>query len=303
VPSTVRDDIELVEFYNLVLVGHWQKRRGDQIVSLPVYRPYEVRAVQPPRNIRDTSNAQLEWSTQIVARTRGLLQEAPRRMPWGDMIAGMEAFLHGEQNPVEYRRFAHASQADIQIERQDGVRVWFSFRRAGDEAALGFACSCDALKFQLRLPPEMWRRSTPLSAPMWRALRTARYFDAARSGEAIGLVDNPFARRWLAEIYLAAITFDAISRDVTLAEADGALAAGTATLPITDVLRAIFQSTPDDDQVAHNLGAEATDKLRQDLERLIRTPGVRAALYDHGRILWEPVDASWEPWLSIGAQV
>jgi hypothetical protein len=132
---------------------------------------------------------------------------------------------------------------------------------------------------------------------MWRALRTAHYFDTARSGEAIGVVDNPFARRWLAEIYLTAITFDAITRDVTLTEADAAVAAGTATLSITDVLQAIFQSAPDDDLVAQNLGAQTTDKLRQDLERLIRRPDVRAALHDHGRVLWEPIDPSWEPWL------
>ena len=159
VPSAARDEIDLNAFYDAVLLGRWQQRRGDQIVSLPVYRPYEVRPIQPSRNIRDTSNAQLAWSTQIVVRTPGLLQEAPRRTPWGDMITEMEAFLHGEHNPVEYRRFADASQADIQIERQDGVRVRFNFRQAGDEAALGFVNSCDALRFQLSLPPDIWRRS------------------------------------------------------------------------------------------------------------------------------------------------
>lgn len=297
VPSAGTDDIDLSAFYDMVLLGQWQQRREDQIVHLPVYRPYEVRPVQPPRDIRDTSNAQLLWSTQIVARTRGLLQQSPSRTPWGDLIAGIEAFLHGEQNPVEYRRFAHSSQADIQIERQDGVRVRFGFRHGRNEAALGFANSCDALRFQIRLPHDIWRRSTASSTPMWKALRTARYFDDALTGKAIAIVDNPFARRWLAEIYLAAITFDAISRNVTLAEADGSLSAGVATLPITDVLQAIFQSAPDDDQVANNLGVQATDKLRQDLERLIRRPDVRAALHDHGRLLWEPVEPSWEPWL------
>jgi hypothetical protein len=132
---------------------------------------------------------------------------------------------------------------------------------------------------------------------MWRALRTARYFDLARAGEAIGMVDNPFARRWLAEIYLTAITFDAITRNVSLSEADAAVATDTATLSITHVLQAIFQSAPDDDLVAHNVGAQTTDKLRQDLDRLIRRPDVRAALHHHGRTLWDPSDPTWEPWL------
>lgn len=289
--------INLETSYDVLQIGTWQQRRGEDIVTMPVFRPHEMRPVAPHRTVRDTSNAEPIWSTQILARTRGLPQEPPRGTPWGDVIDVMEAFLHGEQNAVEYRRFMHASRADIQMDGQVGARVRFGFTHLGEEAALGFSVTCDALRFRLRLPTGLYTRESATSAPMWRAIRTARFFDLAQSGETLGLVDNPFARRWLAEIYLTAIAFDAITRNVSLEEADAAVAAGTSSLPITDVLRAIFQSAPDDDLVAQNLGTQATDRLRQELEGLIRRGDVRAALRTHGRMLWQAPDETWEAWL------
>jgi hypothetical protein len=297
VPAAGDAAIDLESFYNVVHTGSWQQRRGDDIVTLPVFRPLEMRPVAPHRTVRDTSNAEPSWSTQILARTRGLPQEPPRGTPWGDMIEVMEAFLHGEQNPVEYRRFMHASRADIQLDSQPGARVRFGFTHRNEEAALGFSVTCDALRFRLRLPPGIHARASATAGAMWRAVRTARFFDLAQSGAALGLVENPFARRWLTEIYLTAVGFDAITRNVPLDEADAAVAAGTSSLPITDVLRAIFQSAPDDALVAHNLGTQATDRLRQELDSLIRRADVRAALHAHGRMLWQAPDASWEAWL------
>lgn len=297
VPVAGNAMVDIESFYDAMEIGHWLARRGDEIVAVPVYRPYEMRPVAPHRTVRDTSNAEPVWLTQILARTRGLMQEPPQGTPWGSMIEGMEAFLHGEQSPVEFRRFMQASRADIQMEGQLGARVRFEFSCRGEEVALGFAVTCDALRFKLRIPAELHRRASANSAPMWRALRTARFFDLAQSGEALGIVDNPFARRWLAEIYITAVAFDAITRAVSLEDADAAVAAGTSALPITDVLRAIFQSAPDDDIVAHNLGMQATDRLRQDLEGYIRRPDVMAALHAHGRMLWQEPDESWETWL------
>jgi hypothetical protein len=297
VPVAGNAVIDIEGLYTVVQVGSWQQRRGDDVVTLPVFRPFEMRPVVPYRSVRDTSNAEPIWSTQIVVRARGLPQEPPRGTPWGDVVELMEAFLHGEQNSVEYRRFTHASRADIQIDRQVNARVRFGFTHVGEEAALGYAVTCDALRFKIRLPAEIHTRVSDTSGPMWRAVRTARFFDLAQSGAALGLVENPFARRWLAEIYLMAVAFDAMTRSVSLEEADAAVAAGTSSLPITDVLRAIFQSAPDDDLVARNLGTQATDRLRQELEGFIRRPDIRAALHAHGRMLWEAPHENWETWL------
>lgn len=289
--------VDLGTSYDIQEIGRWQQWRGDNVVELRVFRPFLMRPVSPHRTVRDTSNAEPIWSTQIVAMTRGLPQEPPRGTPWGTLVEVMESFLHAEQSAVEYRRFMHASHADIQMDSQTGARVRFGFLQEGEEAALGFSVTCDALRFRLRLPPGIHERAKDTSAPMWRAVRTARYFDLAQSGEALSLVESPFARRWLAEIHLTAITFDAMTRNVSLEEADAAVANGISTLPVNDVLRAIFQSAPDDDLIANNLGTQATDRLRQELDGLITRTDVRDALRRHARMLWEEPDESWETWL------
>jgi hypothetical protein len=289
--------IELETVYEVQEIGRWDQWRGGAVASLPVFRPYLMRPVFPHRTVRDTSNAEPVWSTQIVARTRGLPQEPPRGTPWGPLVEVMESFLHAEQSAIEYRRFTCASRADVQMEGQIGARIRFGFQHDGEEAALGFSVTCDALRFRLRLPVAIHGRLTATSGPMWRALRTARFFDLAQSSETLGLVENPFARRWLAEILLTAITFDAMSRNISLEEANAAVAAGNSTLPIGDVLRAFFQSAPDDDLVAQNLGTQATDRLRQDLDGFIKRADVRDALHRHARLLWEEPDENWEGWL------
>jgi hypothetical protein len=122
------------------------------------------------------------------------------------------------------------------------VRVQFDYRQDGAEVALGFSVSADALCLRLTLPQNLWQHNPPSSAPMWRALRTARFFDLAWSGDGLAVVDNPFVRKWLAEIYFTTLTFDAMTRQVSLAEADASLADGSAALALPDVLAAIFQS-------------------------------------------------------------
>jgi hypothetical protein len=286
-------EVEIDNFYDVTPLGGWQVWQGNEVVTWPVFRPIEIRPVHPPRNVRDTSNARLAWHSQIVATRRGFLQRPPTASPWRLLIDEMEAFLHSEQAPVEVRRFATASDADIQFDKQDGLRTRFSYRQAGAPAALGFSIIVDALRFRLLLPSELWTLQHQAVAAKWRALRTARFFDLARSGEELGSVANPFARQWLATIYFAAISYDALTRNISLAEADAGLSDGTATIAPSEVLETLFQSPAAPDE--HD-GA-GTDLLRQELDALLRDPAVMRDLKKLGRILWEPIDITWEPWL------
>ena len=289
--------IDIGTFYHALSLGHWLVRRDEGVVALPVFRPFEIRPVQPPRQVQDTSNARLVWHTQIVAERSGLLQSLPKGTPWGKLVSGIEAFLHSEQRPIEVRRFAVESEADIQVERQGSVRVKFGYQYDGIEAAIGFAVSVDALCLRLTLPRDLWRHDTPASASMWRALRTARFFDLAWSGERLAMVDNPFARKWLAEIYFSALTFDALIREVLLPEADSALVSGTATLALSDVLSTIFQSPQSLQCDSNETGLGETDRLRQELEAFLHNSDVLKELHNLGRILWESLDNQWEAWL------
>jgi hypothetical protein len=103
-------------------------------------------------------------------------------------------------------------------------------------------------------------------------------------------------REWLAQIYLSALTYEAMHCQVGLAEADARIREDRASISLQDVLGLLFQS-----QMVEERGdAEAsgnTDKLRQELDVCLRDPSVVEELHDFGATLWEPVEADWEPWL------
>lgn len=71
-------------FYSAELLGHWDICGGEDIVQIPVFRPYEIRPVRPGNEIGDTSNAFLLWRSQIVANEPGI----PLAVPEGCPLAG-----------------------------------------------------------------------------------------------------------------------------------------------------------------------------------------------------------------------
>lgn len=298
VPDECEQDVALDEFYNSVDLGTWDIQDGDEIRSMPVYRPVEIKPVHPPKVVADTSNAQLKWHTQILTMRRGTTLTPPLGSAWRGLLE-LESFSHTEHTPAEVRRFATGSQADIQFQAGDSFRSNFTFTQDGSHAALGFSMSVDALRFRLSIPPELWS-SIDSSGATAQALRTKRFFDTAWSGDGgLGIVDNPFARQWLAVIYFAALTHDALTRQVSLVDADIALYAGTASIATHEVLETLFQSPsiPGDIDEDESSAGSKQDRLRQELDGLLGRSDVMHCLRNLATFLWTPIDVSWESWL------
>ncbi|MBV9510099.1 MAG: hypothetical protein JO303_07450, partial [Caulobacteraceae bacterium] len=286
------EEVDVAACFDAPALGYWSVRCETGTVRLLVLRPLEIRPLLPPDEVRDTSNARLVWRSQIVAARPGTELRPPAVSPWHGLVEQMEAFLHGEQAPIEVRRLALGSEADLQIRGQEsGLRRRFRFSRDGKPVALGFAIVVDGLRFRLAIPPALWASG---DGATWRALRTARFFDLAASDEALPEVPNPFARRWLATILFAALGHEALTTGCDVEAANRAIAEGRAGISPADVLATLFQSPFVTDAAAEG---GATDRLRQDLHRLLQDRTVLAGLGRMARVLWEPVDASWEPWL------
>ena len=132
----------------------------------------------------------------------------------------------------------------------------------------------------------------------WRALRTARFTDRAWRGETLSIVPNPFAREWLAHIYLSALTYEAIQKQCELQAAARSIVNGTATMGLRDVLGALFQSqTVEADGQQVDLSGD--DRLKQELEVLLARPDIAIELSRAAAVLWEPVTEEWESWLQL----
>ncbi|MET4483770.1 hypothetical protein ABIB66_008341 [Bradyrhizobium sp. F1.13.3] len=276
------------------LLGDWLIQSFEGPKRVPVYRPRVIAVQPPPANIVDTSNARLRWRTQIVARQAGLVLEAPQGSQWVRYVADVRFHTHQGLGPVELRRMALVSDATINFQNGSALLKEFSFEIAEAPAALGFSLAVDAISIRLRFPQAMWSDLGDESNVRYRAIRTARFHDQALRGEYLEMVDNPFAREWLAHLLLASLSNEAIAKSISLQAAMANLAGGTAELSLQQTLDILFQSAVVDDI---NAQANVQDRLRQDLAALLADPKVNAGLFDLAAILWTPIVADWEPWL------
>jgi DEAD/DEAH box helicase/Helicase conserved C-terminal domain len=289
--------LEINTFYNSDPLGDWQISEGGTAVSIPVFRPFEIKPVQPGRSIRDTSNAQLIWRSQIVKRNQANDLIPPHGTMWEPILTRIEAYTHGEQSPAEIRRFAIGSNAEIQIERQDGIRTRFDYVQDNAPVALGFSMTVDALRFKIGIPGDLSKESETDAPEKWSALRTARFFDLIWTGDHMPLVPNPFLRQWLGTIFFSSLTYEALNQRTTLQEADAAIKAGESSVALADILNTLFQSpaiAEDDVEVESTVGR---DQLREELEVLLRDQEVLESLRRTAQVLWTPVDVSWQSWL------
>lgn len=191
--------------------------------------------------------------------------------------------------------------SDAAISFQDGTSSVkeFGFEIGGAPAALGFSLAVDAMCIRLRFPEAMWSDLSDESELRYRAMRTARFHDQAVHGQYLEMVDNPFAREWLAHLLLAALSNEAIAKSISLEEAAANLAGGRADLSLDQTLNILFQSAVVDDI---NAQSNVQDQLRQDLAAFLADPQVNTGLFSLATILWTPIAAHWEPWLSARRQ-
>lgn len=275
-------------------IGNWLVDAPGGPRAMPVWRPRAIHVQAPTNNVADTSNAQLVWATQIVARTSGVMFEPPRQGAWSSLVVGIHFFTHQNAAPLEVRRMALGSRADIRYRDGRSLVKEFTFEQDGASAALGFNMSVDGLCLRLRLEGPLWTQVAVDDGELSRALRSARFHDKAARGSALPSLDNPFARAWLAQLMIAALSNEAVAKQISLTAAAANLRQGAADLNLAQTLNIMFQSPIVDDA---NASANVQDRLRQELAGYIADPQVEVELFDLAETLWAPIDATWEPWL------
>lgn len=274
--------------------GEWLIASDTGITRLPVIRPRALVVRPAPGTVVDTSNARLRWRTQIIAREDGLILEPAAGTPWARHVAEVRFYTHENMCPIETRRMAVGSNADIRFRDGTSITKEFSFEYGGAGAAVGFSLRVDAMCIRLVFPEALWSDLTAESSERVRAIRTARFHHQAVHGPDLAGVDNPFAREWLAHLLLAAVTNEAVGRSISLEAAADNLEHGRADLSLDQTLDILFQSPVVDDA---NGQGNIQDKLRQDLAGFASDPQIRASLFNLAKILWSPITSLWETWL------
>ena len=97
------------------------------------------------------------------------------------------------------------------------MNVEFTFTNEEEGVAVGTSYQADGIRFETNFGSQISLGEA--DAPKWRSLRTIKYFHAAWKGQYLKDVTSPFIRKWLAEIFLSSLSFEAIQLQVSLEQA------------------------------------------------------------------------------------
>jgi hypothetical protein len=258
------------------------------------FRPNAMALRPTPKEVGDTSNAQLRWISQMFAENEGAGFQPPASIGLAQLVEQVVFHTHALQSPGIVRRYAVASRADLRIKvgnTNETYEALWHFEADGAPCGVGFELECDAAVFVLRIPQSASAQFDWEAGMTGRALRQCRYLWEARHGHVLrACTSNIFRREWLAQIFLTTATVHAIDESVALSDAIAALSDGRHGESFERVLASTFQSPLPTD-------GDNPDKLRQELSDDLADVDVLAALAETAQVLVAPIDASWDAWL------
>ncbi|MDP1692152.1 MAG: protein DpdJ [Burkholderiaceae bacterium] len=295
---------EIDGWYQADRVGAFHGKNGTKAQRYLSFRPVAARLQQVSERraaglplVSDTSNAQLEWISCLLAPRGGKVFHPAPHVGISRLISRLVAHTHAGQSAALVRRYAVASRAEMRLSSGNASRritVQCAFQHDAQPAGVGFEMDTDAICVALRLPEPLHQEIDWSESRRLRAARAARFkFETIRHDALCRAVPNVFMRGWVAQIFQIAAILVATDQKMSLEAAIDRLAAGDFQPVLTGVLQTVFQmpEIPDDD--------EAPDRLRQELTAALATDEVRRALGSVAHVLVDPLDATWEPCLSL----
>lgn len=303
------DDLP-IEFDDAPRYIPFQSEQGQ----IAVYRPRSYSPVQPPAHIQDTSNAWLRWRSHFLPtqeRTVGANatdDNAPAppisaesesgsalgsrlSLALGGAVRGLVrsaiAYTQATGTWVDVTRLAVGVRAETSVNGRRMQRA-LTFTRGGAPAALGYTIAVDALAFDLASFDPVALRDSPDWAELYRRLGPQYYRSRIHADPRFAACSS-FHCDWLWQVSLSMLVTAAAARGCSLPEALEDIKQHRREYA-DRTMRVIFQTEDSDD-------AEETGRLRKQIEGFITDPQIAAALDQHIRVVWSPVDPDLDGWL------
>jgi hypothetical protein len=287
--------------------GNFQFWQNEEVIDIRCIRSWAINPTQVPANVSITSNAQLEWRSQIIPPESGTKLDLPQGSPWCEIITEVCCFTHSQQSPVEVRRFAIASHANIRFDngQELDTTIHFTQKLDGSPAAVGFAQSVDGLVFRFCIPSHFRINPSDSNQNKVRAFRTAYFRHRVLTDIRLCELTNVFQREWLYQIYISMLTARALTDKISLAEAFKVLLGEDIGQEMARVLDNIFQ-TLDVKETLLEDGEESLPDQIQERQRvhdrllaLCRTDTIQIILNDLASVLWSEPDEEWHTWAAL----
>jgi hypothetical protein len=278
-----------------------------------VYRPWRLRLLDAARHVAGpTSNAWLNWRTQLVAHGAPILVDLAANDPWRAHIGQIAFYLHGYRANLSVRRFAPDGEALLRRVHGDREITYAFVGEEGAPAAVGFEIDVDALQIRLDLRQAERLMAQALPADVIAGGRLAYFRHALLADPDMPADVDAYQRDWLHQILVAAALVRAAEADLDLpAAAADLLEAEDVGARLSAAMRAIFQSptAPDvDDEVSDVAAGEDDDASEavvdddapsareQSLTDLFNRPDVVAPLHVLATQLGAPEPDAFARW-------
>jgi hypothetical protein len=264
-----------------------------------------------------SSNAQLTWRTDIVARGDPVSVPVAPRSPWRPFISSVDFYLHRFRASAAVRRFAPTAHATVRT-LKDEFAVALHFRSDDNRpAAIGFEIEVDGFRLDVVLPSGEQSSASLLSPQTLRGAKLAYLRERFRDDARLPPELNGFQRDWLFQMLAAALAAAAASGRDVASLADDLLSDARIDDAFRDVMHVYFGSLPftppdDADEDFEEDGSEGEDdqgesaasqtmhaapRLQKALALHLVLPEVREGLRAIAREALTPDSAAFDAWL------
>lgn len=258
--------------------------------TLALVRPHSLALQVTPEEIRDSSNSQLKWFTQILERGRAAPMRTPRADPLAGWLRGTYFHLHAEHSHIEVRRAAVGADATVQFADGTEVRRRPHFTdAAGGRVAIGAVYDVDAVRFDFALP------STLAQSPVGlRGLRSAYLAHVMKTDQVLLTHANVFQIDWLHEALEIMLVRAAVEAGSDLPAAFERIGPRLVD-ELVGTMEVMFQRV---DLVAGaGEGGQPPARLKKRLAALLEVDAVRERIALLAPVLWQEVDSDFQVWL------
>jgi len=302
-PHDVVECVEIEKWFYVERKPDFYAKVNDSVIKFRAFRPQKAHLQAVPRfgngvpELSDTSNAQLTWISFFSSTHTGKIFYPPDHIGVSKIIKSIAVHTHAQQTQAQVRRYAIASKSELRLrsgQKSERVSVDFQFHNAGEPSGVGFEIDVDALVINLDLPDELFEFLLSGDDKCRRAARSARYnWEARQNSKFVTALPNPFLRGWVAQIYQIAVLQVMASEKINLTDSLDLVADGKRMDVLLNVLQTVFQ-VPENEY-----GEEGSDRLRQKLIDTLQNFNVLEAVREVARVLDDPIDPSWNDWISL----
>ncbi|GAA2745366.1 hypothetical protein GCM10009868_26600 [Terrabacter aerolatus] len=251
-----------------------------------VVRPDQVLVELPPQNVKDSSNATMQWRSQFVETGTGLIIRVPAADPLGRLIKDARFYLHAQNAHVKVHRAAVSSDATLNLDDGTDKRVRSRFSLQGEPAAMGSTFDVDGLRIQVDLPEEIL-----VPTDLLPGLRSAWFKHVLLTDNELLNCLNSFRIDWLHQCLEAMLLTTAVRDNTTVAEAYAAVH-DSFDGRLDETLDAMFRGTG----VVESESA-ALSRMGARLKEALRNPAIVARLDALASQYWAPEAVAFNRWI------